>query len=204
MQTTARATQRVLNQIITVYQSVLEFSLEKVWLEVIVKHNKADPDDMLDLINSKLIEVCDEYLKEHKIGLDKYQLSMVVMNLYTQTISSIDEPFKVIAKEAKQLVQDYLEKNKSKRETLERIQKENDSLDKEIAAREAELRKQKGAVAKLGSDSNEVSNFVTKPEMPSQISEAGPMGGNAPLSEPKKKKIKTTDDLAISNFKLPI
>ena len=197
MQTTAKATRKELKQFITVYQWILEFSLEKVWLEVIVKHNKADPDDMLDDINAKLIEVCGDYLEGHKLSVDKFQLATIVMDLYTQTISSLEAPFKIIAKESKALVQEYLEKNKSKRETLERIQKENESLDEEIAAREAELKKQKRTAQNLQSD------FVAKPEMPSQNSEAGPMGANPPVSKPKK-KAKTTDDLAIDNFRFPI
>lgn len=198
MQTTAKATRKELKQFITVYQWILEFSLEKVWLEVIVKHNKEDPDDMLDDINAKLIEVCGNYLEGHKLSVDKFQLATIVMDLYTQTISSLEAPFKIIAKESKALVQEYLEKNKSKRETLERIQKENESLDKEIEAREAELKRQKRTAQNLQSD------FVAKPEMPSQIPEAGPMGPNpAPTSKPKK-KVRSTDDLAIDNFKLPI
>ena len=38
-----------------------------------------------------------------------------VMDLYTQTVSELDAPFKVIAKESKSLVQEYLEKNKEHR-----------------------------------------------------------------------------------------
>ena len=60
------------------------------------------------------------------------------MDLYTQTVSELDAPFKVIAKESKSLVQEYLEKNKSKRETLERIKKENEELDKEIQEKKRE------------------------------------------------------------------
>ncbi len=191
MQTTAKATRKVLNQIITVYQSVLEFSLEKVWLEVIIKYNKTDPDAMLDEINARLIDVCDEYLKEHNIWLDKYQLSMIVMDLYTQTISSIDEPFKVIAKESKQIVQEYLEKNKSKREALERIKKENDTLDKEILVRQQEQKEKKV-------------NLLPKPEMPSENSEVEYLGTQAPSPKPKKKVARWTDALAISDFRLPI
>ena len=189
MQTTARATRKVLNQIVTVYQSILEFSLEKVWLEVIIKYNKSDPDAMLDEVNARLIEVCDEYLSEHKLWLDKYQLSMIVMDLYTQTISSLDEPFKVIAKESKNIIQDYLEKNKSKRETLERIKNENDALDKEILVREKEQKEKK---AKL----------VEKPEMPSENLETGGQG-SVPGGVKKQKKQRWTDALAIDNFSLP-
>lgn len=178
----------MLSQFITVYQWILEFSLEKVWLEVIVKHNKADADAMLDDINVKLIEVCDEYLSEHKLWLDKYQLSMIVMDLYTQTISSLDEPFKVIAKESKTLIKEYLESNKAKRETLERIKNENDSLDKEI-----ETYKKTMAEKKV--------NLVAKPEMPAKISEPEYLGTQAPTPKPKP-RVRWTDALAV-DFSLP-
>lgn len=198
MQTNAKATRKELKQFITIYQSILEFSLEKMGLEVIIKHNKADPDDMLDDINAKLIEVCDEYLQDKRLWLDKFQLATIVMDLYSKTVSELETPFKVIAKESKALVQEYLEKNKSKREALERIQKENDSLDAEIKSRESELKKQQRAARTLESD------FVAKPEMPSENLEAGAQGLQPPIPKPKKSRPKTTDDLAMDNFKLPI
>ena len=194
MQTTANWTRKELKQFITVYQWILEFSLEKVWLEVIVKHNKADPDDMLDDINAKLIEVCGEYLEDHKVGLDKFQLATVVMDLYTQTISELPEPFKVIAKESKNLVKEYLEANKSKREALERIKNENDALDKEIAVRKEEQRKKA---------SEKKAIVVAEPEMPAEISEVGPMGPNPAPIKTKRKATRNTDALAIDNFVLP-
>lgn len=194
MQTTARWTRKELKQFITVYQWILEFSLEKVWLEVIVKHNKADPDDMLDDINAKLIEVCEEYLDNHNIELDKFQLATIVMDLYTQTISSLDEPFKVIAKESKNLVKEYLEANKSKREALERIINENDALDKEILVRKREQQEKRENLA----------NIVPEPEMPAKKSEVGPMGPNPAPVKVKRRGTRNTDALAISDFKLPI
>ena len=178
-----------MKQFITVYQWILEFSLEKVWLEVIVKHNKQDPDDMLDDINAKLIEVCDGYLSTHKLSIDKFQLATIVMDLYTQTISSLDEPFKVIAKESKTLVKEYLEANKSKRETLERIKQENDALDKEVALRKKEQQEKKV-------------DLVTKPEMPSENLEAG-YPGSVPGGIKKQKKQRWTDALAIDDFYIP-
>lgn len=193
MQTTAKGVRKELKQFITVYQWILEFSLEKVWLEVIVKHNKADPDDMLDDVNAKLIEVCEEYLDTHNIGLDKFQLATVVMDLYTQTISSLKEPFKVIAKESKALVKEYLEANKSKREALERIMSENDALDKEIAARKEEQKK-------LASEKKV--NLVAETEMPSENLEAGATG-TQPGGVKKKNKGRGVDAYAIDNFKLP-
>ena len=180
-----------MNQFITVYQWILEFSLEKVWVEVIVKHNKKDPDDMLDDINAKLIEVCEDYLDTHNIGLDKFQLATVVMDLYTQTISSLDEPFKVIAKESKNLVKEYLEENKSKREALERIKAENEALDKEILENKKAQKEKKV-------------NLVAETEMPEKNLEPEALGTQAPTPKPKKNRARWVDALAIDNFKLPI
>ena len=163
-------------------------------MEVIVKHNKADPDDMLDDINAKLIEVCEEYLDTHNIELDKFQLATIVMDLYTQTISELPEPFKVIAKESKNLVKEYLEENKSKREALERIKNENDALDKEIAIKKEEQRKK---------TSEKKAIVVAEPEMSAKISEVEYQGSQAPRSKPKRKVARNTDALAIDNFVLP-
>lgn len=158
-------------------------------MEVVIKHNKADPDAMLDDINVKLIDVCEEYLNSHNIWLDKYQLSMVIMDLYTQAISELDEPFKVIVKESKALVQEYLEKNTKKREALERIKKENEALDKEILEKKKEQKEKKV-------------DFVAKSEMPSGNLEAGGQGKQPPTSKPKVKR-RGTDALVIDNFTLP-
>ena len=47
MQTTAKVERKVLSQYITIYQSIISFSLEKMGLEVIIKHNKEDNDSVL-------------------------------------------------------------------------------------------------------------------------------------------------------------
>ena len=88
---------------------------------------------MFDDINDQLIQVCDKYVQENKIGWDKFQLATVVMKLFTQAASECEAPFKVVVKENKKQIQEYLEKNKDKRETLERIKKENSELDKKIS-----------------------------------------------------------------------
>lgn len=191
MITTAKAEKKTINQFITVFQAILSFSIEKMGLEVEMKFNKENSDDLLDCVNAHLIEVCDEYLKTHKLNMDKFQLSMTVMDLFTQAISELDAPFRVTIRETKTLVQDYLEKNKSKREALERIKKENEALDKEILEKKKEQKEKKV-------------DFVAKPEMPSENLEAGTQGLQPPTSKPKKKRPKTTDDLAIDNFRLPI
>lgn len=191
MQLTANAEQKVISQYITVYQSIISFSVEKLWLEVILKYNKSDTDNMLDDCNAHLIEVCEDYLKEHKLNLDKFQLATIVAQLWSQTISELNEPFRVTIKESKHLVQDYLEKNKAKRETLERIKKENESLDKEVALRKKEQQEKKVILR-------------PEPEMPSENSEAGYPGLQPPSPKPKKPRARWTDALAVDNFRLPI
>lgn len=133
MITTAKAVQKELSQYIKLYQSIIEFNLDKMWLEVIVKHNKKDPDQMIDDINDEVIKVCKEYLAQTPIQwVDEFGLATIVMQNYTTALSRLEEPFKVIVKETKSLVQDYLDKNKDKRATLDRIKKENEKLEKEI------------------------------------------------------------------------
>jgi len=189
MQLTANAEQKVISQYITVYQSIISFSVEKLWLEVILKYNKSDTDNMLDDCNAHLIEVCEDYLKEHKLNLDKFQLATIVAQLWSQTISELDEPFRVTIKESKHLIQDYLEKNKSKRETLERIKKENESLDKEVALRKKEQQEKKVILR-------------PEPEMPSENLETGGLGTEPLPSKPKKPRARWTDALAVE-FNLP-
>lgn len=112
---------------------LIDFELEKIWVEVQLKFNKEDSDQMFDDINDRLITVCDKYIQENNIKWDKFQLATIVMKLFTQAASECETPFKVIVKENKSLTQEYLSKNKQKRETLERIKKENKELDKKIA-----------------------------------------------------------------------
>ena len=190
MQATGKFTRKVITQIITVYQWVLNVTLKDIWIEIMIKPNK-DVDDMLDVINNELINVCWEYLKEHKLSLDKYQLATICAQLVTLAIDNCDEPFRISVKWTKALVQEYLEKNKSKREALERIKNENDELDKEIAVRKQEIKKKNV-------------DLVAEPEMPREISDAGPMGSNPPVQPQKKIKRKWTDALAIDDFRLPI
>lgn len=191
MQTTASAEQKVLSQYITLYQAIISFSIEKLWMEVIIKYNKSDTDNMLDDLNAHLIEVCEGYLKEHNLNLDKFQLATIVAQLWSQTVSELDAPFRVTIKESKHLIQDYLEKNKAKKETLERIKKENETLDKEVVLRKKEQQEKKV-------------NLRPEPEMPSENLEVGPMGSIPPSPRPKKPRARWTDALAVDNFRLPI
>lgn len=191
MQLTANAEQKTISQYITVYQSIISFAVEKIGIDVTIKYNKSDTDNMLDDCNAHLIEVCEDYLKTHKLSLDKFQLATIVAQLWSQTISELDAPFRVTIRESKHLIQDYLEKNKSKRETLERIKQENEALDKEVALRKKEQQEKKVI-------------FSPEPEMPSENSEVGAYGRQPPSPKPKKPRARWTDALAIDDFRLPI
>lgn len=191
MQTTAKGEQKVLSQYITIYQEILSFSLEKVWLEIILKHNKSDADNMIDDINDKLIEVCDEYLKENKLPLDKFQLALIIMQLHSKTIASLEAPYKVIAKESKTLVQEYLEKNSKKREALERIINENKELDEQLAIQEQEKKTKK--------------KEITRPVIDEEEYEPQPQPQPKPKKQKKGTYRKGLEDMLIDNsFTLPI
>lgn len=191
MQTTAKGEQKVLSQYITIYQEILSFSLEKVWLEIILKHNKSDADNMIDDINDKLIEVCDEYLKENKLPLDKFQLALIIMQLHSKTIASLEAPYKVIAKESKALVQEYLEKNSKKREALERIINENKELDEQLAIQEQEKKAKK--------------KEITRPVIDEEEYEPQPQPQPKPKKQKKGTYRKGLEDMLIDNsFTLPI
>jgi hypothetical protein len=99
------------------------------------------------------------------------------MDLYTKTISDLDAPFRVTIRESKHLIQDYLEKNKAKRETLERIKQENETLDKEVALRKKEQQEKKVILR-------------PEPEMPSGNLEAGYPGSVPGVLKPKKHRAK--------------
>lgn len=191
MHTTAKGEQKVLSQYITIYQEILSFSLEKVWLEIILKHNKSDADNMIDDINDKLIEVCDEYLKENKLPLDKFQLALIIMQLHSKTIASLEAPYKVIAKESKTLVQEYLEKNSKKREALERIINENKELDEQLAIQEQEKKAKK--------------KEITRPVIDEEEYEPQPQPQPKPKKQKKGTYRKGLEDMLIDNsFTLPI
>lgn len=140
LQAYAKAKRKEISQIITIYQSILEFTFEELWMEITIKHNKQDPDQMLDDLNAKLIEVCDEYLKENNIWLDKYQLSMIIMDLYTKTITALPQPFYVQARESKNLMKEYVKANKEYIEKAKKVKKENEELLK--ASKELEKKNQ--------------------------------------------------------------
>ena len=205
MQTITKFTRKVLSQIITVYQWTLDIELPDIWLKLLIKPNK-NVDDMLDVVNAKLIDVCWEYLEWKKLWLDKYQLATICAQLTTLAMEQCEEPFRVSIKTNKALIQEYLEKNKSKREALERIKKENESLDRETQALDQQL-KEKQQQAK----SKKV-ELAMKPEVPSGEDEVGALGLQPPIEKPapkKKSKLKyrwtwTSDLLADDNFTFPM
>lgn len=174
MITTAKAVQKEISQYIKMYQWIIEFSLDKMGLEVIVKHNKTDSDAMFDVINDKLIQVCEEYLEENNLGIDKFKLATIVMQLYTKAASECEEPYKVIVKETKWLLQDYLNKNKQKRDALNRVKQEIEQAEKEeqLALKELEERKK---------------NINTIKDMEVTVAEAEPEPEEEEIVFPKKR-----------------
>lgn len=169
------------------YQWILDIDLPELWIKLLIKPNK-NVDDVLDAINVELINVCWEYLEDKKLWLDKYQLATICAQLVTLAMERCEEPFRVSVKTTKSLVQEYLEKNKSKRETLERIKKENEELDKEIQEKKRERKN---------------ARVIEEP-----IEEEWPTLGvvkEAKVNQPKKQQRRRwTDALAVDNFKLPL
>lgn len=188
MEVTSKFVRKAITQIITVYQWVLNIELKDIWIELSIKPNK-NIDDMLDVINNELINVCWEYLEGHSLNLDKYQLATICAELMTLAMERCEEPFWISVKTSKALVKEYLEANKAKRETLERIKKENESLDKEVALRKKEQQEKKVILR-------------PEPEMPSENLEAGAYGPQPPSPKPKKTRLRWTDALAIDDFKI--
>ena len=172
------------------YQGTLEVEIPDVGMKLLIKPNK-DVDDMLDVINNELIKVSWEYLERKKLWLDKYQLATICAELMTLAMERCEEPFWISVKTSKALVKEYLEANKAKRETLERIKKENESLDKEVALRKKEQQEKKVILR-------------PEPEMPSENLETGGLGTEPSPSKPKKTRLRWTDALAVDNFRLPI
>lgn len=188
MQVNSTFTRKIISQIITVYQGTLEVEIPDVGMKLLIKPNK-DVDDMLDVINNELIKVSWEYLERKKLWLDKYQLATICAELMTLAMERCEEPFWISVKTSKALVKEYLEANKAKRETLERIKKENEALDKEAALRKKEQQEKKVI-------------FRPEPEMPSGNLEVGAYGQQPPSPKPKKPRAKWTDALAIDDFKI--
>lgn len=194
LQAYAKAKRKELSQIITIYQSVLDFSFEELWMEITIKHNKEDVDNMLDDINAKLIEVCDEYLKENKIGLDKYQLSMIVMDLYTKTITALPQPFYVQARESKNLMKEYVKANKEYIEKAKKVKKENKELEKEadeLAKRNKELQQ----MPKESVDKDDTNDSIVVKTISVKDKEI-PISMPKTKSKPKKWGKINVDDLA--------
>lgn len=190
MEVTSKFVRKAITQIITVYQWVLNIELKDIWIELSIKPNK-NIDDMLDVINNELINVCWEYLEGHSLNLDKYQLATICAELMTLAMERCEEPFWISVKTSKALVKEYLEANKAKRETLERIKKENETLDKEVALRKKEQQEKKVILR-------------PEPEMPSENLETGYPGSVPHPPKPKKTRLRWTDALAVDNFRLPI
>lgn len=139
LESKARVVKKELRQFITMYQMLIEFPIVEAWLEIQMKFAKEDVDNMFDDVNNHLIEVCDDYLKTNKLPLDKFQLSTIIMDLFTTTLSDLEYPFYVKCKESKGIAKEYVKNNKEAIAKVEKLKKEAEELEK----KQAELRKRK-------------------------------------------------------------
>lgn len=183
LQAYAKAQQKELSQIITIYQSILEFSFEELGMNVIIKHAKSEPDNLIDDVNAKLIDVCDEFLKENKLPLDKYQLSMIVMKLYTQTIASLPQPFYVQARESKNLLKEYVKANKEYIKKVEKVKRENQELSKEAL----ELEKKNKELEKANEKTLDITTTTTTIKVNDSKGNEKEIPIHRKVSAPKKK-----------------
>lgn len=202
MQATSKFTRKVLSQIITMYQWVIEIDIEELWIKLTIKPNRW-PDDMVDVINAKLIDVCEEFLNKKDIWLDKYQLSTICAQLVTQAIDDCEEPFWISVKWNKPLIQDYLEKNKNKIKTLERIKKENEELDKEIQELQEVAIQQQSQLSNVHINNVEPQP-VPKPTItPRNIPISRPTNKSTITKKAKYRGTGTADLLIDDSFSLP-
>ena len=117
------------------YVSVIKFNVPKIWLRFEIRHNKDDEYEPFDNIKKGLLKVVKERMDEGNSVKDmwRYEFANLVLDLYTKAITECDwDAFKVEYFEAKDQLSKYIDKNKKKIETLERVKWENSELDKQI------------------------------------------------------------------------
>lgn len=118
------------------YVSTIKFNVPKVGIRFEIRHNKSDEYEPFDNIKKGLLKVVDNWVAEGnkiKESMGKYELVNLILDLYTRAITECEgEAFKVEYFEASDQVGKYIDKNKKKIETLNRIKEENKELDKQI------------------------------------------------------------------------
>ena len=118
------------------YVSVVKFNVPDVWIRFEMKHNKDDEYEPFDNIKKWLLKVVKERqdgggkLKEN---MWRYEFVNLILELYTKALVECEgDAFKVEYYEAKDQIGKYVDTNKKRIETLNRIKEENKELEKNI------------------------------------------------------------------------
>ena len=118
------------------YVSVVKFNVPDVWIRFEMKHNKDDEYEPFDNIKKWLLKVVKERqdgggkLKEN---MWRYEFVNLILELYTQALVECEgDAFKVEYYEARDQIGKYVDTNKKRIETLNRIKEENKELEKNI------------------------------------------------------------------------
>lgn len=118
------------------YVSVVKFNVPDVWIRFEIKHNKDDEYEPFDNIKKWLLKVVKERQDEWgklKENMWRYEFVNLILELYTKALVECDgDAFKVEYYEAKDQIGKYLDTNKKRIETLNRIKEENKELEKNI------------------------------------------------------------------------
>lgn len=118
------------------YVSVVKFNVPDVWIRFEIKHNKDDEYEPFDNIKKWLLKVVKE--RQDKWGklkenMWRYEFVNLILELYTQALVECEgDAFKVEYYEARDQIGKYVDTNKKRIETLNRIKEENKELEKNI------------------------------------------------------------------------
>ena len=117
------------------YVLTTKFNIDKVGLRVEIKNNKTDEYEPFDNIKKSLLNVVKK--RQDNWGVIKsswrYEFVDLILKLYTEAVAECDWwAYKVEIYEAVDQIGKYIDKNKKKIETLNRIKEENKELEKNI------------------------------------------------------------------------
>ena len=192
LQAYAKAKLKTLSQFITIYQSIIDFSLDELWMNITLKFNKEDPDSLMDDVNFKVINTCEEYLKENNLWIDKFQLATIVMKIFCESIASLPQPFYVQARESKNLMKEYVKANKEYIEKAKKVKKENEEL---LKASE-ELEKKNQQLRAMPQESVDIPQPTTTITLEEKTVEVKPPIQPAPQKKKKPEYNHNVDTLA--------
>ena len=117
------------------YVLTTKFNIDKVWLRVEIKNNKSDEYEPFDNIKKSLLNVVKKRQDNWWVIKSnwRYEFVDLILKLYTEAVAECDwGAYKVEIYEAVDQIGKYIDKNKKKIETLNRIKEENKELEKNI------------------------------------------------------------------------